>query len=40
MVYMVAFVLQFQLYIILMIEETILIISLEEAMIHSVLLKV
>lgn len=37
---MLVFVFQFQLYVILMIEETILVISLQEAMIHSVLLEV
>jgi len=35
-----AFVFQFHFYIILMIQETILIISLEEAVIHTVLLQV
>lgn len=38
-VYMLAFAFQFELCIILMTEETILIISLEEAIIHSVLLE-
>lgn len=37
---MLGFVFQFWLYVMLLIEEAILIISLEEAMIHSVLLEV